>query len=513
MKLLSFGAEARRAIRSALADIGRLLRPTLGPLGRTVLVQDGRGPRVLSSGYGLLKELEFPDRPRDTIVRLIRDAARRQHETAGDGIVTALVLTEAIVGRLLRRVEAGEEPVELCRRLRDEAARAARQLRRMALPVDTPTRLKEIAWTAVGFDRGLASTLQETLEPLSRGAAAIVEETDRLHSSVRFVEGIQIPAGYVSAHLVNRKETMQAMMEEPLVLVHDRPISDVRSLAGFLEKVAPMRRPLLLFVGAIDADPIAALVLNQLRGTLASCAVRVASPDTLEDLASLCGATRSPDGRLDPSSLGSARRAVVDSVSTTIWGGAGDTAALAAHLRRRLEREDLSIADREALQERVGRLSGGLVQIQAGGASPAEMKLRRIALHGGLRALQGALRGGAVPGAGHSLFRAADALPEDSAMRSALTAPMEQLLANSGLSPASRPADPKQVYDAAAGRWRNPIEAGILDPLPVVQGALETAVSLASILLTSEAILSEAAGPIPVVVPPNIEEAARSRRR
>lgn len=523
-KLLAFGPDARRAIQDALAQATRLIRPTLGPLGRTVLAQGrpGEPPRLLSSGLEVLQELEFRERLPDTILRMLREAARRLQSTVGDGVATSMILTEAIFSSTLKHIESGADPFGLIRELGRAAERATRAIENVAFAVDTPQAIRQIASSAAGFDAGIGSLFEGIVDRLGRGAAVIVEESTQIESTVKVVEGLQISGGYASAHLVNRPETAQVMMEDARVLVHEPRISDVAALAKLLERV---RGPLLIFTSDIDADPLATLVANRLRGTAQACAVRVRSSEALEDLAAFCGATTVPGltlDRIELDHLGGVKRAVVEAETTTLLKGRGDPRTLVERIRRELASPDLPVIDREALQDRAARLSGTLVQIFAGGASTHEMKHNQLRLRGAVNAVRSGIQGGAVPGAGAAWLHGVRALGNDRGsciLRDALAAPLAQILANSGRPP--RPIlsailtrrDAAQGFDAIDGRIVDARKAGILDPLGVVRSGLSTALSLAGVFLGCDAIVTAAQRAPDVVIPPGIEQAETARRR
>jgi chaperonin GroEL len=503
-KIVEFGTPARRSILTALKLASRLVRPTLGPDGRAVLSQTrpDQAPHFLTTGLEILKELESSNRSVNAALQILRDAVQKLYDSVGDGTATAVVLTEVLFASALRHVEAGFDPLELYARLRKESAPALAEIERAKLSMDSSERMRRLM---LGSDPHIAALIGRVLEPLTCGAAVIVEESTRIESTVKLVEGFHLAHGYVSAHLVNRPETSQVMMERPAILVYEPAISDVRLLAAFLERAAALRRPALIFTSDIDADSIATLVVNRMRQTIEACAVRVRSEELREDLAAFTGATliRSSMGisldRITPNLLGEAERAVVDADSTTLMNGKGDVSPLVSRLKRRLEVEDVPLMDRDAIQERLARLSGKLVQCFAGGASRFEMQHQRMLLKGAVNAIRSAIQGGAVPGAGASWIAAAR---KTTFLRDALTAPVAQVLANSGA--AVRPTIEKLL--------KRGIETDVLDPWPVVRGALATAVSLSGTFLGCEAIVTEQSGSKDVFIPPNIEEAERARR-
>lgn len=520
--IVQFGPAARRSLGEALEQAARLVGPTLGPHGRAVLSQRRTdvAPLFLTAGVEILKELEFADRLANTGLQMIRDAAQRLHSTVGDGTATAVLLTHAIFGAALRHVESGADPLELQARIGREADGALEEIGRRVLRVDTPERIRQIAAGASGFDRSTAALLDRVADRLGSGSGVIVEESSHIESTVTVTEGFQCPHGYVTKHLVNRPETSQAMMEDPRVLVFEPRISDVPSLAAFLERASKLRRPLILFTAEIDADPIATLVVNHVRTIVHACAVRVRDPEMLEDIAAFTGAApilKSSGMTLDrvtPDQLGSARRAVIESNSTTLMHGSGNVSSIVERLKDRLATEDLPAIDREALQERAARLSGTLIQFFAGGASPVEMRRQRGLLRGAVNAIRSAVRGGAVGGAGAAWIEGAR---KASFLREALAAPAARILSNSGI--AARPALERlfagpsgRGFDAMRGRIVDAVDAGLLDPWPVVREALRSAVSMAGIFLGCEALVTERSGSKDVFIPPNIEEAERARR-
>ncbi len=507
-KVVAFGADARRTIVDALHRATRVLRPTLGPLGRTVLIQKSGEPApfLASSGLSVLLELEFSERLPNTIVLMLREAARRQHAAVGDGIVTAIILAEELLRGALRHIEAGAEPFRLYRDIESATARALRAMEKLVRPVNEAA-LRSLL-------KGAGRAVESVAERLGQGAAVFVEESSQMDTTAQVVEGLQIPHGFVTAHLVNRKETGQVMMEDPLILVHDATLSDVAILARFLERVKALRRPVLMLVPGIDADPIATLVVNHLQNVVHACPVR-ARGDVLEDAAAFTGATLLPDlDHVSVKDLGQSRRAVVDSESTTIMGGRGNPRPALESIQGRLAKADLPIIEREALQERAARLSGLMIQIFAGGASAPEMKRNASLARGAVNAVRAAIQGGTVPGAGSVYLhgRAALASREDPGsciVFNALDAPLAQILRNSG-------REPRPVVDRIGTRGFDVLNGvpttEVLDPWPVVRAALNTALSLAGIFLGCEAIVTERGAKLKPLISPNMEEAERARQ-
>jgi chaperonin GroEL len=369
-------------------------------------------------------------------------------------------------------------------------------------------------------DPAVLALMEPVLDRLAAGAAAAVEESAQMESSASVVPGLRIPHGHLTRHVVNRPKTGEVMLEDARVLVFQSRVEDAAATARFLERAAAVGRPVLLFVSEMDADPLATVVLNHVRGTVHACPVRVSGEEIFEDLAAFSGATRiGPESgiRLDgvgTDQLGSVRRAVIDEDSTTLTEGRGNVRPRVDALRKRLQDPELSILDRESLQERAARLSGGLIQIFAGGPSGHEMRRRYSLIRAAIHAVRGGIQGGAVAGGGAALWSSGRGDPFP-AFPEALSAPLSWIATNSGETPSSvlaRLRGPRDGWDAVRGRVDDLAKAGILDPWFVVRDSLRTAWSLARTFLECDAIVAQKDPAPEPVLPDTLEEAERARR-
>jgi chaperonin GroEL len=531
-KIVAYGPAARLAVARALEAAHRLAAPTLGPLARTVLIERRlQPPRLAATALEALEALGLDDRVAQSVVELLQEAARRVRADGG-GVATWLVLTRALLRSALKAIEAGAEPLALARDIDAAERRVQEALARGAV---RPTKRAQLLAVARSAAPDSAAVLEQVVDDLGRGGAVIVEDSKQAATTVSRVEGLQFAGGWASAHFVNKPETGEVVMEGARVLLYEPKIGSTRELAPFLERVAVAAdggRPLLMVVGAIDPEPIATIVVNRLRGALHACVVTAPAAERpreelLLDLAAATGArpilaaSAAPLADVALDQLGRVRRALVDRDKTTITLPTDPPAALADHLRglrRALEAADLPLVERDDLQERIARLSGRLVQIYAGGATDTEVALRKADLQAAVRAVRGAIERGVVAGGGSALRDARAALegaqdPGAEAVRAALAEPMLRIAANAGISATRVRAVPAgRALDVTTGRVVDPFEAGLLDPLPSVSVALQAAASIASVLLSSEAVVAEASR-MDAYVPPGIEQAWEAAKR
>lgn len=531
MKIVAYGARARRAVARALETAHRLAAPTLGPLARTVIIERShQPPRLAASSLEALEALGVDDRIEQSVVELLQDTARRVRADGG-GVATWIVLTHAIVHRATKTVEAGADPLALARHIEAAERRVQADLVRAATKPTTRAQLLAVARAAAPDS---ASVLDQVMDDLGRGAAVIVEESKQAATTVSRVEGLQFPCGWASAHFVNKPESGEVVMEGARVLLYEPRIASTRELAPLLERAAAAGGPLLMIVGSIDPEPIATIVVNRLRGALHACVVVAPAAERpreelLVDLAAATGArpilaaSPAPLADVPLDQLGRVRRALVDRDKTTLTLDPFIASrGLAGHiegLRRLLASHDLPLVERDDLHERIARLSGRLVQIYAGGATDSEVALRKADLQAAVRAVRGAIELGLIAGGGAALRDAgANALrdardPGTEAVREALIEPMLRIAANAGIAPGRvRAVQPGRALDVTTGKEVDPARAGILDPLPEAAVALRAAASLASVLLTSEAVVAEASRLDPYV-PPGIEQAWEAGRQ
>jgi chaperonin GroEL len=520
-KIVSFSREARAAILSGVKQLAGAVKVTLGPGGHHVAIGRAHGaPLVTRDGVTVAKEIELPDCLENAAAQLLRQVALRTGELAGDGTTTATVLAESIFEESLRHIEAGADPVRLQRGIERAVEAVVKDLAASARPVSSKADVERVATVAAGNDPEIGALIARAVDQVGKDGAITVEEAKGIETGVERIEGMQFDKGFMSPYFMNRPDKLQCVLENPLILVHEKKISNANDLVPLLERVATRKRPLLLIVDDLEPEVLALLVVNRLQGVFQSCAVKAPGfgdrrKELLEDIAVFVGArpiledvgVSLEDVGLED--LGSARRVIVEKESTTIIEGGGDEQALRARialLRAALPRAE-SEHDREKLQERLSKLSGGVAQINVGAATEVEMKEKRARVEDALHAARAAIEEGVVPGGGVALLRTARAvdalkLSGDEAtgariVRRALEQPLRQIAENAGERGsvvAHKVAESKDYafgFDAQSGKYGDLFKAGVLDPKKVVRLALQNAASMAAVFLTTEAIVAE----------------------
>lgn len=505
--------EPRLAIARALDKFAAVVRPTLGPLPRTVLISRQDRTELLAGTYEIAQELEFEDRFESTIALMLRDMVTRMRWSVGDGLATAVVLTGALYSASLRRLAAGLDPVDLQRQLDATCARTLEELDKLARPVSGPKQIEQIAADAA--DPHVGKYLGSIAASIGKGTAVLVEESDSIATSHETIEGFQFHRGYVTRHFVTNPDTQEAVLENPLVLLSDKSIGSIRQIMPALEHALGRRRPLLIVTSDIDNEVIAALLVNRMKSNLVTCVVKTMASeerrrDLFEDLGAISGATLPVETDPTPEHLGHARRAVIDKEKSTILGTRRPT-QLIERLKRALASAELS--DRDDLQDRLMRLTGNIITIKVGAATPSELKRRKSAFQGALNAVRAAIEQGVVPGAGLTYARLSKKLPDTPGGRilaDALLEPIRVIASNAGYDGrviAHKVLELDRPFNALTGRF----EGEFADPKKVLALALQNACSLASVLLVSDAIVAESEK-LPVVIPPGIEEVQRLRK-
>ncbi|HSP96390.1 MAG TPA: chaperonin GroEL [Candidatus Dormibacteraeota bacterium] len=536
-KQLLFQMQAREKILRGATALTDAVRVTLGPRSKCVLIGRKWGaPIVCNDGVTIAKEVELKDPEENLGARMMREAAERTGDSVGDGTSTATVLAHAIFAEGLRNVVAGASAIDLKRGL-DRATRiVVEALRVQSRPVQSRRERAQVATISAHNDATIGELVADAGEKVGPDGVISVEEAKTTETTLEVVEGMQFDRGHLSPYFVTDVERMECVLEEALILLHDKRISSMKALLPLLEHVVKLGRPLLIVAEDVEAEALATLVVNRVRGTLACAAVKAPGfgdrrKAMLEDMAILTGGQLVAEElgvqleHIDPRVLGRARRVVIDRDNTTIIGGAGDKRAIDARieqLRRQID-ETTSDYDRDKLRERLAKLAGGVAVIRVGAPSEAEMKARKEALDDAISATKAATAEGIVPGGGLALLKAMDAVEREEAqcegdertgvriLRHALETPTRQIAANSGVDAGvvverMRAATGTVGFDAARNTYVDLIEAGIIDPTKVVRVALENAVSVASVLLLTEATLTEVPEPKPeAAAPPAFE--------
>ncbi len=521
-KHLLFGSSAREKVLRGAAALADAVRVTLGPKSKSVLIAKKWGtPIVCNDGVTIARELDLEDPEENLGAQMMRQAAERTGDAVGDGTTTSTILAYAMYADGLRNVVAGASAVDLKRGLDIGLKVVLEELGRMARPVETREQKIQVATISAHNDPTIGQIVGDAIENVGGEGVVTVEEAKTTQTMVDVVRGMQFDRGYASPYFVTDTERMECVLESPLVLIYDKRIAAMKDLVPLLEEVVKRGRSLLVIAEEIEGDALATLVVNRLRGTLPCVAVKAPGfgdrrKAMLEDIAIMTGGrviSEETGMRLEHvriEQLGHSDRVVVKADDTTIVGGGGDKAAVNARIEllRRQIKETKSDYDREKLEERLAKLSGGVAVVRVGAPSEAEMKSRKEAIEDAVNATKAAIAEGIVPGAGLALLRTTAAVEREEAkhegdvrtglriLRGALEAPVRQIAKNSNaddgvVAERMRGGDGNVGFDAASGKYVDLVEAGIVDPVKVVRIALENAVSVASVLLLTEATLTE----------------------
>jgi chaperonin GroEL len=521
-KHLLFKSAAREKVLKGATALADAVRVTLGPKSKCVLIEKKWGrPIVCNDGVTIAKEVELEDHEENLGARLIREAAERTGEAVGDGTTTSAVLAHAIFAEGLHNVAAGASAVELKRGL-DRGLRAAVEaLHSLSRPVANRSEKAQIATVSAHNDPAIGELVADAMEKVGKDGVITLEEAKATETALEVVEGMQFDRGYLSPYFVTDMEKMNVVLEDPLILIHEKRIATLQEFLPFLEQVAKAGQPLLVIAEDVEGEALATLVVNKIRGTLLSAAVKAPGfgdrrKEILGDIAILTGGKVLAEElgikieSLQTNELGKAKRVIIDRDKTTIVEGAGSKKAIEGRcneIRKQIE-ESTSDYDKEKLQDRLAKLSGGVAVIRVGAPSETEMKSRKEAFEDAISATKAAMAEGIVPGGGLSLLRAIDAVQRVESqclgdertglliLKRALEAPTRQIAENSnsdGGVVVDRMRNGKDSYgfDAAKGEYVDLVKAGIIDPTKVVRTALENAVSVAGVLLLTEATLTE----------------------
>ena len=524
-RILVESAAREKLLRGANA-IADAVRVTLGPKSKCVLIEKKWGrPIVCNDGVTIAKEFELEDHVENLGAQIIRQAAERTGELVGDGTTTATLLASTIFAEGVRNIAAGASAIDLKRGLDRGLSAIVRRLHALSTPVTDHLQRVQVATVSAHNDRSIGETVADALERVGAEGTTSVEEAKGTETTVEVVEGMRFDRGYLSAYFVTDPEKMRAVVEDAMILIHEKKIATMNDLLPVLEQIAKSGKSLLVVADEVEGDALATLVVNKVRGVLPCIAVKAPGYGDrrramLEDLATLTGGKLIAEElgikleSVQPADLGQARRIIVDKESTTIVGGGGDKRAIAgraAEIREQIKTA-ASDYDREKLQERLARLTGGVAMIRVGAPSEAELKNRREAFDDAISATRAAMAEGVVPGAGLAFLRAIDAVHEESAacsgdertgvaiLERALEMPTRQIAANSGVDGGvvvdrMRAGTGAYGYDASRGEYVDLVKAGIIDPTKVMRTALENAVSVAGTLLLTEATLTEVPEP------------------
>jgi chaperonin GroEL len=524
-KDMRFHEDARNAMLQGVNTLANAVRVTLGPKGRNVVLGKKFGaPVITKDGVTVAKEIELADRYENLGAQMVREVAVKTNDTAGDGTTTATVLAQAIFREGIKNVTAGANPMSLQRGIQIATDAVVSELERMSQKVKTKEDLTNVATVSANNDSEIGKLISEAMEQVGKDGVVTVEESKTLQTELEIVEGMQFDRGYLSPYFVTSPERMEARLEDPLILLHEKKISAMRDLLPVLEQSAGTGRALLIISEDIEGDALATLVVNKLRGTIKVCAVKAPAfgdrrKAILEDLAILTGAKVITEDlgikleNVQPEDLGSAKRVIITKENTTIVEGAGDTRSIQARvatIKRQIE-ETTSDYDREKLQERLAKLAGGVAVVKVGAPTETAMKEIKMRVEDALNATRAAAQEGIVAGGGVALLRAAkvlDKLTDGDAdtqtgiqiVRRALEEPVRRIAQNAGVDGAvvvGKLAAMKgsRGFNAGTGEYEDLLAAGIIDPTKVVRTALQNAASIAGLLLTTDAAVTDAPEP------------------
>jgi chaperonin GroEL len=518
-KQIVYGEQSRQAILRGVNQLADAVKITLGPKGRNVVLDKKFGsPTITKDGVTVAKEIELKDPLENMGAQMVREVASKTSDTAGDGTTTATVLAQAIYREGAKNVVAGANPMELKRGIERSVEVIVEEIKKMSRPV-SGNMVAQVGMISANSDLTIGKIIAEAMEKVGKDGVITVEEAKTLETTLDVVEGMQFDRGYLSPYFVTDAERMEIVLENPVVLIHEKKISSMKDLLPVLEQVARMGRPLLIIAEDVEGEALATLVVNKLRGTLQAAAVKAPGfgdrrKAMLEDIAILTGGKAITEDlgikleNIKVDDLGKAKKITIDKDNTTIVEGAGTTEAIQGRVKQlRMQVEDTtSDYDREKLQERLAKLVGGVAIIKVGAATETEMKEKKARVEDAMHATKAAVEEGIVPGGGVALLRASkaleglkltgDQLVGLQIVRRAIEEPMRHIATNAGAEGSIVVAKVKEMkqdegFNAATEVYEDLVKAGVIDPAKVVRSALQNASSIASLLLTTEALVSE----------------------
>jgi chaperonin GroEL len=520
-KQLQFDENARHTLLRGVEKLSKAVKATLGPSGRNVILDKKFGsPTITKDGVTVAKEIELEDPYENMGAQLVREVASKTSDVAGDGTTTATILAESIYREGLRNVTAGANPTSLQRGIMKGVDAIVEELKKLSKKVSDRTEIAQVATVSANWDKTIGEIIADAMDKVGKDGTITVEEAKSIETTLEVVEGMQFDKGYLSPYFVTNAEEMEAVLENAYILIHEKKISSLKDLLPLLEKVAKAGRPLLIIAEDVEGEALATLVVNKLRGTLQVCAVKAPGfgdrrKAMLEDIAVLTGGrciTEDLGIKLENikiEDLGRAKRVTIDKENTTIVEGEGkqvDIKGRVAQIRRQIE-ETTSDYDREKLQERLAKLAGGVAVINVGAATETEMKEKKARVEDALHATRAAVEEGIVAGGGVAFLRTQKTLENVKGLegdekigvqivRRAIEEPTRQLADNAGAEGALVVEEVKkrkgnEGYDVSTGEYTDLVKAGIVDPTKVTRTALQNAASIAGLLLTTEALVTE----------------------
>jgi len=519
-KQMLFDEEARKKILHGVQKLSRAVKVTLGPKGRNVTIDKKFGsPTVTKDGVTVAKEIELPDPYENMGAQMVREAASKTSDNAGDGTTTATILAESIFSEGLKNVAAGANPIFLKRGIDKAVEHVVSELAKNSKEVKSSEEIRQVATVSANWDTEIGNIISEAMDKVGKDGTITVEEAKSIETSLEVVEGMQFDKGYLSPYFATNAEAMECILEDAYILIHEKKISNLNEFLPILQTVAKTGKPFLLIAEDIEGEALAALVVNKLRGTLNVCAVKAPGfgdrrKSMLEDIAILTGGCCITEDlglkleNIDLSHLGQAKRISIDKETTTIVEGAGKSADIngrVKQIRRQIE-ETSSDYDSEKLQERLAKLAGGVAVINVGAATEPEMKEKKARVEDALHATRAAVEEGISPGGSVALLRSGKSIKDlsfsgDEAIGAnivyrAIEAPLRQLCSNSGVEGAVivckvLKSEGNQGYNVATGAFEDLLKAGVVDPTKVARAALQNGASVAGLLLTTECMITD----------------------
>ena len=520
-KLIEYNTDARSGLKTGVDKLANAVKVTLGPKGRNVILEKKFGaPTVTKDGVTVAKEIELEDNVENMGAQMVREVASKTSDVAGDGTTTATVLAQAIYREGLKNVTAGANPMDLKRGIDLAVTKVVDYLKSISRDVEGKNEIAQVGSISANNDKSIGDLIADAMEKVGKDGVITVEEAKGTDTSLEVVEGMQFDRGYLSPYFVTDAETMEAVLEDPMILIHDKKISAMKDLLPILEKVAQQGKSLLIIAEDLEGEALATLVVNKIRGTLKIAAVKAPGfgdrrKAMLEDIATLTGGTVISEERgfklenATVSYLGTAKKVVIDKDNTTIVEGAGKTEDIKKRINEIKAQIDKTTSDydKEKLQERLAKLSGGVAVLKIGASTEIEMKEKKARVEDALHATRAAVEEGIVAGGGVALVRAINALEKVEGenidqttgikiIQKALEEPLKQIVNNAGLEGSVVLQKVKEGKDdfgfnAQTEKYENLIKAGVLDPTKVTRTALENAASVSALLITTEAVVFE----------------------
>jgi chaperonin GroEL len=524
-KRVIYGEDARAKLKAGVDKLANAVKVTLGPRGREVIIEKKWGsPLVTKDGVTVAKEIELKDPYENMGAQLVKEVASKTADVAGDGTTTATVLAQAIFTEGLKAIASGANPMDIKRGIDKAVSVVVEEIKKLSIPVSGRREIEQVATVSANNDQTIGKIIADAMEAVGKDGVITVEESKSAETTLETVQGMQFDRGYLSPYFITNPDKMECVLEEPYILIYEKKISNVKDLLPVLEQVVRAGKPILIIAEDVEAEALATLVVNHIKGVIRACAVKAPGfgqrrKDYLQDIAILTNGTAITEElgikleSITLDMLGRADKVIVDKDNTTIVGGKGSKEAIQARIEqiRKQIQETTSDYDREKLQERLAKLSGGVAIIRVGAATEAEMKEKKARVEDAVHATKAAVEEGIVPGGGVALVRASEVLDNLSVdnpdqqigvdiVKRACRAPLRQIATNAGfegyvvLEKVIALGKEKGVnygFDASAGEYKDMVEAGIIDPTKVVRTAIMNAASVAGTMLTAEALVAE----------------------